>query len=80
MLPPGFAGDLIDTPQCTIAVFGRNQCPIGTQIGVQTLTFNTGGAGHEELITSPVYNLTADPGDVAKLGFFVLANSVFRPM
>ena len=71
VLPPGFAGDLVDTPQCTIAVFGLNQCPIGTQIGVQALTFNSGEAGTEELDTEPVYNLTPDPGDVAKLGFFV---------
>ena len=71
-LPPGFAGDLIDTPQCTIATFGRNQCPIGTQIGVQTLTFNQGKTGiHETIVTSPVYNLTPNPGNVAKLGFFV---------
>ncbi len=71
VLPPGFAGDLIDTPACPIDAFGRNECPIETQIGVQTLGFNSGKAGSEEVDTSPVYNLTADPGDVAKLGFFL---------
>ena len=71
--PPGFAGDLVDTPACPIAVFAQNECPIGTQIGVQTLTFAaTGTATRTQVTVTPVYNLVADPGDVAKLGFYVL--------
>jgi uncharacterized repeat protein (TIGR01451 family) len=75
-LPPGFAGDLVDTPTCPVGVFGRNECPIGTQIGVKTATFNTGKAGKEEELVSPVYNLTPDPGDVAKFGFSVLGDGI----
>jgi uncharacterized repeat protein (TIGR01451 family) len=71
-LPPGFAGDLVDTPACPVGVFGRNQCPIGTQVGVQTLTVSAGG--NESVVTAPVYNLVADPGDVAKLGFHVFVD------
>ncbi len=69
--PPGFAGDLVDTPTCPVAVFGREECPVGTQIGIQTLTFAAvGGATERSVDVTPVYNLVADPGDVAKLGFY----------
>jgi uncharacterized repeat protein (TIGR01451 family) len=67
-LPPGFAGDLVDTPACPVASFSREACPVETQVGVTTLTLNT---AKKEIFTStaPVYNLAPDPGDVAKLGF-----------
>ena len=65
-LPPGFAGDLIDTPACPIPVFSREACPIETQVGLQTLTFAGSGA---TVRSSPVYNLTPAPGEVAKIGF-----------
>jgi uncharacterized repeat protein (TIGR01451 family) len=75
--PPGFAGDLVDTPTCPVAVFGQHDCPVGTQIGVQTLTFAaTGSAVHSPVAVTPVYNLAADPGDVAKLGFYVFGVGV----
>ncbi len=64
LLPPGFAGDLVDTPACAVAVFEREECPIDTQIGVQTTTLAQG-----KVYASAVYNLVADPGDVQKLGF-----------
>jgi hypothetical protein len=70
-LPPGFAGDLIDTPTCAVALFSLDECPIGTQIGVTTLTLK----GSTQVFTEPVYNLAPEPGDVAKLGFKAL---VFR--
>jgi uncharacterized repeat protein (TIGR01451 family) len=73
-LSPGFAGDLIDTPACPIGVFGRNQCPIGAQIGVQTITVSSGG--REEALSSAVYNLIPDPGDVAKLGFHFFGGDI----
>jgi hypothetical protein len=66
--PPGFAGDLVDTPTCPVAVFQREECPIETQIGVQTTT-TLAHEGIPTVYTSAVYNLTPDPGDVAKIGF-----------
>ena len=65
-LPPGFAGDLVDTPSCLVAKFQRQECPIGTQIGVATLTLQRGS---RVIHTEPVYNLAPSPGEVAKLGF-----------
>ena len=67
VLPPGFGGDLIDTPTCSVAKFSHEECPIGTQIGVATILFE--GFLGETANTVPVYNLAPEPGDVAKIGF-----------
>ena len=66
-LPPGFGGDLVDTPQCEVAKLAAAKCPIGTQVGVATIFFE-GPLGHD-VRSAPVYNLQPEPGDVAKLGF-----------
>jgi hypothetical protein len=68
-LPPGFAGDLIDTPTCPVAVFGREECPIETQVGITTVTESAEAGKYKALFVVPVYNLTPEPGSVAKLGF-----------
>ena len=65
-LPPGFAGDLVDTPSCQSAVFLTGECPVGTQVGVTTVTL-TGILN--TTFTRPVYNLSPNPGEVAKIGF-----------
>ncbi len=67
ILPAGFGGDLVDTPQCSVAVFSQSECPIPTQVGVVTILFE-GVLGKEEN-TVPLYNLKPEPGDVAKIGF-----------
>ena len=66
-LPPGFGGDLVDTPQCEVAQLAASACPIGTQVGVATIFFQ--GPLGKEARSAPVYNLQPEPGDVAKLGF-----------
>jgi hypothetical protein len=69
-LPPGFAGDLVDTPVCAPAVFRELACPVATQVGVITITLSETSelaGAHLE----PVYNLSPDPGAVAKLGFAI---------
>jgi hypothetical protein len=72
-LPPGFAGDLVDTPACSAALFLLEECPVATQVGVTTVTLTTrfGELPSPRLV--PVYNLAAEPGGVAKLGFAVLS-------
>jgi hypothetical protein len=66
-LAPGFAGDLPGTPRCSFAVFSHQECPISTQVGVTTLTANF---GFGPLVASvPLYNLSPDSGEVAKIGF-----------
>jgi uncharacterized repeat protein (TIGR01451 family) len=81
-LPPGFAGDLADTPTCPIALFsqekGGNQtgveapffCPLSTQVGTILLRLiEQDGSAHDTFL-APVFNLAPNPGEVAKLGFF----------
>jgi hypothetical protein len=69
-LPPGFAGDLVDTPSCTPSLFALDGCPIDTQIGVETATLHYPTGVERLRLTKPVYNLTPNPGELAKLGFF----------
>lgn len=73
-LPPGFAGDLVDTPSCSSSKFSLSECPIGTQIGVTTLTIDLFGGGRR-IFTDPVYNLSPNPGELARLGFYA-ANDI----
>ena len=72
-LPPGFAGDLVDTPACSAATFTLRECPIDTQVGITTLTVISGVGGTPRTIieTLPVYNLTPNSGELAKVGFAV---------
>jgi len=67
-LPPGFAGDLVDTPSCSPAKFNQSECPIGTQIGVTFVTV-VDFTRIPVTITAAVYNLSPNPGEVAKFGF-----------
>ncbi len=71
-LPPGFAGDLIDTPSCSAARFTLRECPAGSQVGVITLTLSLNHKPRGVSIR-PVYNLAPNPGEVAKLGFYALS-------
>jgi uncharacterized repeat protein (TIGR01451 family) len=70
-LPSGFAGDLIDTPSCSASVFALEECPIGTQVGVTTITIQGALTG---TYTEPVYNLAPNSGEAAKIGFSVIGN------
>jgi hypothetical protein len=67
-LPPGFAGDLVDTPSCSAAKFDQSECPVGTQIGVTFVTV-VDFTRIPVTITAAVYNLSPNPGEVAKFGF-----------
>jgi hypothetical protein len=75
VLPPGFVGDLADTPKCPVAAFTETppggtfalHCPLGTQVGTARITLGTGL--HRNTTTVPIYNLGTNPGEIAKLGF-----------
>jgi uncharacterized repeat protein (TIGR01451 family) len=73
-LPPGFVGDLADTPKCPITDFSRmavlfepQTCRLSTQVGTMLLVLNVGFVKFQ--VRVPVYNLTTNPGEIAKLGF-----------
>jgi len=67
VLPPGFGGDLVDTPQCPVSKFTDEECPVATQVGLASLFF--AGPLGKYLERKPIYNLQPEPGDVAKIGF-----------
>jgi hypothetical protein len=81
-LPPGLVGNPTPFPQCTIpqfdngGVFGPNECPNDTAIGVASVTIEAGGLGFLTLPV-PLFNLTPSVGEPARFGFFVLGNPVF---
>jgi hypothetical protein len=70
-LSPGFAGDLIDTPSCPAAVFRVIACSPATQVGVASVSYLLHLHAEFEALQEivPVYNLSPNPGEVAKLGF-----------
>jgi hypothetical protein len=71
--PSGFAGDLVDTPSCSAAVFSRSACPIGAQVGITTVSIHDAN-GVTTLESQPVYNLAPNPGEAAKFGFNIVHN------
>ncbi len=75
-LPPGFVGDLVNTPKCPLARFseqggnGDLDCPMTSIIGTVTLYLTFG-----ELrvpIVQPLVNLATNPGEIARWGFNIL--------
>ena len=65
-LPPGFAGDIADTPACEAVDFLREECPPASQVGITAVDIIPYGPQLQ-----PVYNLAPEPGEVAKIGFWV---------
>ena len=65
-LPTGFIGNPHATPQCTVAQFAANECPIDSQVGIVNV-FATNGIA----FNSAIYNLIPPPDDAGLLGFKV---------
>jgi uncharacterized repeat protein (TIGR01451 family) len=72
-LPPGFAGDLPDTPSCPLALFSQQQCPVATQVGITSLAVNLGAS---QAVVAPLYKLAPDAGQAARIGFHAVAFNV----
>ena len=71
-LPPGIIGDPNAIPRCTREQFNEEECPGGTQIGVDDTTLGDGLN-----FDFPVYNLVPPPGSPAQFGFFISGIKVF---
>lgn len=93
-LPPGFVIDVADAPKCTVNTFSREEpyfnpatCGIGSQIGTASLTLNLEtlfGTPHLAKLIVPLYNLSTNPGEVARIGFYaayfgVMGTITIRP-
>jgi hypothetical protein len=80
---PGFVADTSGYPRCATAEFlqlidNEPGCAPETQIGiiaVSTSGSNEIGAGGWE--THPLYNITPPPGELLRLGFHVVTQSIF---
>ncbi len=75
-LPPGFVGDLADTPKCPISGFseegdGALHCSLSTVVGTVTIYLGFGTRSVGPLVR-PLMNLTTNPGEISKLGFSFL--------
>jgi hypothetical protein len=70
--PPGVSLDPLDTPACEADLFLREECPVATQVGVTTLIADQyGDNGTPNRYLEPVYDLAPEPGQIAKIGFFI---------
>jgi hypothetical protein len=76
LAPPGLVGNPTPIQQCTeqqfLAVGQINNCPLGSVIGVATITINEPEtlSGIFKSVT-PVFNLVPEPGEPARFGFYV---------
>lgn len=65
-LPTGFVGNPHSTPQCTLAEFSADNCPIDSQVGIASV-YPSGGLHFD----SAVYNLVPPPDQAGLLAFKV---------
>ena len=76
-LPPGLIGNADATEQCTMSEFSSlvdetNLCPVGSVVGVATITANEPKYSHVFPRTVPVFNLVPSQGEPARFGFEVI--------
>jgi uncharacterized repeat protein (TIGR01451 family) len=78
-LPPGFVINVGDTPQCSTAEFSQEgdndvpTCALSTQVGTAVITLNLTPIYGFPVVThiqEPLFNLTPNPGEIARVGFF----------
>ena len=63
-LPPGFIGNPHATPQCTVAEFSADECPIDSQVGIANVNATNGIP-----FDAAVYNILPPPDVAGLLGF-----------
>jgi hypothetical protein len=63
-LPTGFIGDPHAAPECSLAEFSADKCPIDSQVGVVSI-FASGGIAFDSVI----YTLIPPPEDAGLIGF-----------
>ena len=67
-LPVGFAGNPTAMPQCPDELVDTRPCPIDAQVGLVELRQGVGSA-EPLVITTPLYNMVAPPGEPAQFAF-----------
>ena len=70
--PAGFIGNPHSTPQCTLAEFSGNTCPIDSQVGITNVGASVPGLyGIAIPFNAVVYNVVPPPTEAGLLGFKV---------
>jgi hypothetical protein len=72
VLPPGFVGDPSAAPQCARWLFDREECPVSSQVGVDTVY-----SGASTYFTFPVYNLIPPQSEPAQFGVTLFGIQTF---
>jgi len=81
-LPPGFVGDPIPFPTCSLAQFltvpslGEDICPADTAVGATLVTVEEPGQLGLTTFTAPVFNLEPAFGEPARFGFVLPATPI----
>ena len=76
-LPPGWIGNPSRFPRCSTAAFlthiglEGNRCAADAAMGVATVNVHEPSVAGAYIATVPVFNLEPNPGEPARLGFFV---------
>ncbi|HEY1687251.1 MAG TPA: hypothetical protein VGF95_00125 [Solirubrobacteraceae bacterium] len=74
-LPPGFVGNTVGMPRCTVVLIAVEDCPANTIVGLATIEFQVGPSALQTPV--PVFNIAPSPGEPAAFGF-VFAKYVTR--
>lgn len=83
--PAGLVGNPTQVPRCTLGQFlaseggaqTRNQCPLGSVVGVARVSYNEPKFLGAYTETTPVYNLEPTVGEPARFGFLLPITPVF---
>jgi hypothetical protein len=68
-LPPGFLGNPIPFPRCTLPEFQERDCPEDSIVGAAVVRVNEPTEVGLKQIATPVFNLEPSAGEPARLGF-----------
>lgn len=67
-LPAGLIGNPHATPQCTVADFAADHCPVDSQVGIVEI-FVDSNVETSSLFLAPLFNLVPPPEEAGLLGF-----------
>ncbi len=76
-LPQGLVADATAVPQCTQEQFDREQCPRGSQVGIDAVGLDAEEIPLFGFAGIPVFNMVPPPGRPAEFAFNLEGNDVF---
>jgi uncharacterized repeat protein (TIGR01451 family) len=77
-LPPGLVGNVTSLPKCTRPQLDNEDCPVSTQIGVQTVNvLGTRESRYPVTFSLPLTNMVPPPGVAAQFAFILNGDEQF---